>query len=110
MPDTFSMELLYRPSVPDNITNWRVFDNDQQIISFLHLEDNFKYFVIDEGQHDQEVNFDTLDSTDQVKGSKVTSINNIPKIVVRLEKFMISKTNLRRLQIAKQIVHPCNLK
>ena len=37
-PDAFSVELLFRPSVPDNITNWRVFDDDQQIINFLHME------------------------------------------------------------------------
>ena len=36
-PNAFSVELLFRPSVPDNITNWRVFDDDQQIISFLHM-------------------------------------------------------------------------
>jgi hypothetical protein len=56
MPDTFSVELMYMPSVPDNVTNQRVFDDDQQIISFLHLEGNFKYYVIGEGQHDQNVN------------------------------------------------------
>jgi ribonuclease HI len=28
-PDAFFVELLFRPSVPDNITNWRVFDDDQ---------------------------------------------------------------------------------
>jgi hypothetical protein len=86
MPDTFSMELLYNTSIPDNITNWRVFDDDQQIISFLHLEDNFKDSVIDEGQHDQDMNYDSPDSTSQTMGSKVTPINNIPKNVVRLEK------------------------
>jgi len=40
-PNTFSIELLFRPLVPDNITNWRVLDDDQQIISFLHMEDTF---------------------------------------------------------------------
>jgi ribonuclease HI len=30
----FSIELLYKPSVPDNIANWRVFEGDEQIISF----------------------------------------------------------------------------
>jgi hypothetical protein len=40
-PNSFSIELLFRPSVPDNITNWRVFDDDQQIITFLHMEDTF---------------------------------------------------------------------
>jgi hypothetical protein len=28
-PNAFSVELLFRPSVPNNITNWRVFDDDQ---------------------------------------------------------------------------------
>ena len=28
-PDRFSVELIFRPSVPDNITNWRVFYHDQ---------------------------------------------------------------------------------
>jgi hypothetical protein len=34
--NAFSIELLFRPSIPDNVTNWRVFDDDQQIFSFLH--------------------------------------------------------------------------
>jgi hypothetical protein len=28
-PNAFSVELLFRPSILDNITNWRVFDDDQ---------------------------------------------------------------------------------
>ena len=27
-PDFFSVELIFRPSIPDNIFNWCVFDND----------------------------------------------------------------------------------
>ena len=51
-PDAFSFELLFKPFVPDNITNWRVFDDDQQIISFLHMEETFQGAVIDECTHD----------------------------------------------------------
>ncbi len=29
MKDAFSVELIFKPSVPDNITNWSVFDDDQ---------------------------------------------------------------------------------
>jgi ribonuclease HI len=36
-PNTFSIELLFMQSISDNITNWRVFDDDQQIINFLHM-------------------------------------------------------------------------
>jgi ribonuclease HI len=81
MPDTFSVELLYRPSIPDNITSWRVFDDDHQIISFLHLKDTFKDSVIDEGQHDQMMNSDATDQAQQRNQSG--SANNIPKNVVR---------------------------
>jgi ribonuclease HI len=39
--NAFSVELLFRPSILDNIMNWRVSDDDQQIISFLHMEETF---------------------------------------------------------------------
>jgi hypothetical protein len=53
MSNTFSVEFLYRPSILDNITNWRVFDDDQHIINFLTLKDTFKDSSIDELQHDE---------------------------------------------------------
>lgn len=28
-PNAFSIELIYRPFVPDNVTNWRVFNEDE---------------------------------------------------------------------------------
>ena len=40
--DKFCVELIYRSSIPDNITNWRVFKDDEQIINFLHSKDTFK--------------------------------------------------------------------
>jgi ribonuclease HI len=35
LPNTFFMEFLYRPSIPDNVTNWRVFDDDKKIIEIV---------------------------------------------------------------------------
>ena len=37
-PDRFLIELIFRPSIPDNITNWRVFNDDPNIVSFLTSE------------------------------------------------------------------------
>jgi hypothetical protein len=71
------------PPILNNITNWRVFNDDQHIISFLHHEDNFKYFCIDEGQHDQDMNPNSPDPIGQRVGSKFTLINNIPQNEVR---------------------------
>jgi hypothetical protein len=52
-PNVFSIELLFSLSVLDNITNWRVFDDDQHIINFLDMEDTFQSAVIDEGTQDE---------------------------------------------------------
>ena len=38
-------ELIFRPSIPDNITYWRVFNNDSDII----------YFLTFEGSHDSQI-------------------------------------------------------
>ena len=47
-----SIELLFRPSVPDNITNLRVFDNDHQILECLMNDDTFiKGPIIDDEEH-----------------------------------------------------------
>ena len=34
-PDKFSVELIFRPSIPDNVTNWRVFNHDEDILNFV---------------------------------------------------------------------------
>jgi hypothetical protein len=50
--ENFSIELIYRLSIPSNIMNWRVFEDDEQIINFLHLEDTFKGSIIEYEQHE----------------------------------------------------------
>ena len=44
--DNFFVELIYRSSISDNIMNWRVFEDDEQIINFLHSDDTFRGLVI----------------------------------------------------------------
>ena len=46
-----SVELLFRPSVLDNIANLRVFDDDQQILECLMNYDTFKWAIIDDEEH-----------------------------------------------------------
>ena len=45
------IELLFRPSVLDNITNLRMFDDDQQILECLMNDDIFKGATIDDEEH-----------------------------------------------------------
>ncbi|KAH9312033.1 hypothetical protein KI387_027068, partial [Taxus chinensis] len=39
--EKFSIEMIHRPSVPDNANNWQVFNDNQHLLSFLELKDNF---------------------------------------------------------------------
>jgi hypothetical protein len=77
-PDAFSVQLFFRPSVPDNITNWRVFDDDQQIINFLHMEETFQGTVIDKCTHDDNVHDFTVIPDSRTPESSSDMVNSIP--------------------------------
>jgi hypothetical protein len=96
--DAFSVELLFRPSVPDNITNWRVFDDDQQIISFLHMEETFQGTVIDECTHDENLHDFIVILDPRTPKSSSDMVNSIPKYVVKLEKFYDLQDKLKKNQ------------
>ena len=38
---------MFRPSILDNITNWRVFNDDGDILSFLTPEESYSDQIID---------------------------------------------------------------
>jgi ribonuclease HI len=83
-PNAFSMELLFRPSIPDNITNWRFFDNDQQIINFFHMEETFQGTVIDECTHNDNLHEFMVIPNPKSPEALSDMVNFIPKSVVRL--------------------------
>jgi hypothetical protein len=56
-PTTFTLkyhiEIRHRPSIPDNIQHWQVFENDEQIKKFLEVVGEFsKSHVDQENQND----------------------------------------------------------
>ena len=53
-----SIELLFKPSVLNMITNLRVFDNDQQILECLMNDETFKGAIIDDEEHQEELKFE----------------------------------------------------
>ena len=71
-PDRFSIELIFRPSIPDNTTNWRVFNDDLDIVNFLTYEGSYSNQIIDADHHDRQIQQSSTD-------------NAIPKSVVKLE-------------------------
>lgn len=44
----FSAEIRHRPAIPDNLLNWQVFVNNNQINNFLTLQNEFSNCNIDE--------------------------------------------------------------
>jgi len=38
----------YRPSLPDNVQHWKVFDDDDEINRFLQVTDEFSEIQIDQ--------------------------------------------------------------
>ena len=64
---------MYMASILENVTNWKVFDDDQKILDFLSAQDTFQGMEIDEDGHDKSL-------------SNISNI--IPKSVINLEKFV----------------------
>ena len=64
--DGFSIEMMFRSFVPENVTNWRVFNIDSQIINFLTSLYTFQDSIIDDEVHQQELK-KYQECTDKVK-------------------------------------------
>jgi hypothetical protein len=77
--DKFSVELIYRSLIPDNIMNWTIFEDDEQIINLFHSMDTFKGSAIDDEQH--EALLQASASEENPKHS-----NGMPKRIIMLEK------------------------
>ena len=87
--DIFSIELIYRSLIQDNIMNWRLFEDDEQIINFLHSEDTFKGSVIDDEQHEALLQASALEK-------KPEHSNGMPKNIIRLKKLFDLQDKFRR--------------
>ena len=86
-PDSFSVELIFRPSIPDNLFNWCVFYNDFQVLNFLTNDDTFKDSTIDEVTHEENLQ-DFLVINDFCSIEKAfEKVKPIPNSVLRLEFF-----------------------
>ena len=71
-PQTFSIELMSIPSIPNNVINWKVFDDEHQILDFLSAQNTFKSLAIDKADHEKSLS---------------NPSNIIPKSVISLDKF-----------------------
>ena len=89
----FSIELIFKPSIPDNVTNLRVFDDDQQIKYFFKNDDTFKDSIIDYEEHQ----------------SNLQKENFMPKGVRTVEGMFDLNKKFRRPSNIKKVVHLCSM-
>jgi hypothetical protein len=94
----FTVEFLYKPSVPNNISNWKVFEGDEQIINFLTNQDNFKDLAIDDEVF-QEQSTETDPHTDQPTDKSKSHM--IPKGIANLENLFDLKERFKGSKNAK---------
>ena len=92
--DKFYVQLIYRSSIPDNITNWRVFEDNKQIINFLHSEETLKGSFIDDEQHEY-----LLQAS--ASKEKIEHSNIIPKKLLGWRNCLIFGKNLEDQPIQK---------
>lgn len=52
LQSTYDVQAKHRPSVPDNIKHWQIFQYDQQIKKFLKCVDDFSENQVDQDQED----------------------------------------------------------
>jgi hypothetical protein len=94
----FTVELLYKPSIPNNTSNCKVFEGDEQIINFLANQDNFKYLAIDDEEF-QEKSIEIDPRTGQPMDK--SKDHTIPKGIANLENLFYLKQRFKGLKNAK---------
>ena len=83
----YEIKLKYKPSLPDNVKFWKVFEYDAELTRFLGVMDEFADLQIDmENEHDEEVGKSKFKS--KIGAHEIVQLpsNRIPKGLVPLEK------------------------
>jgi hypothetical protein len=85
--DGLEVEIRYRPSVPDNVKHWKVFEDDQEIEKFLQSISDFSALHIDEDL-DEEPDHHPGELSDKVADHQIIQLpsNDIPKGLIPLER------------------------
>ena len=83
----YPIEVRYRPSVPNNVKQWKFFEDDIEIKIFLELTDEFSNSLIDQEEEDEEEDVEEIGEHD-IAGHKIIELkgNFIAKVLVRLER------------------------
>jgi hypothetical protein len=88
----YHIEMIYKPSIPNNVHYWKIFEDDEQIKQFLEMVDEFFEMYIDqENQNDPAWIMQEGETQekfkDKIENHKMLLLKNnqIPKGLVSLE-------------------------
>jgi ribonuclease HI len=83
----YDIEVKYRPSIPDNVKHWKVFEDDLEIKRFLETIDEFSALHIDQ-DHEPESNSHADVFLKKIANHNIVQLpsNHIPKGLVPLER------------------------
>ena len=83
---SYDVQVKYRPSLPDNVKFWKVFENDDELSKFLQLVDEFSDIHIDQENLNMEES-KQLKLKDKVADQNIVQLPNnyIPCGLVPLE-------------------------
>jgi ribonuclease HI len=96
---SYEIQVKYRPSLPDNVKFWKVFEDDAELTRFLAVIDEFADLQIDqENEHDNKVEQPKLKRKIAAHEIVQLSTNRIPKGLVPLERLFDNNDVAVKLQ------------
>ena len=102
----------YRPCVPDNVKQSKVFEDEIEIKRFLELIDEFSNSLIDEDEDEEDGQVDEF-AEDEIAGHKIIELksNFIPKGLVPLERIFTKDDTPSKpvVQSSEENVIDCNI-
>jgi hypothetical protein len=83
----YEVDIKYRPSIPDNVKHWKVFEDDIEIKKFLETVDEFYDMHIDKDQESEESPHDDV-FMNKIANHHIVQLpsNHIPEGIVLLER------------------------
>jgi hypothetical protein len=87
----YDVEVKYRPSIPDNVKHWKVFEDDLEVKRFLETVEEFSKMHIDQDVVSEE-DPDGGNLLNTIAGSDIVQLpsNHIPRGLVPLERLFDS--------------------
>ena len=108
----YPIDVRYRPSVPNDMKHWKVFQDDQEIKEFLELIGEFAIDLVDQVQ-ELELNENEPCTKDSIADHKIVELkgNFIPKGLVPLERLFSKDHTLLKptLHTTEESVVSCNI-